>query len=61
MMRRKNKRRTDDADRVVKDIRRQTRRKYSSEDKIAILFYKKVYGSKINRGYKSSSSSLISQ
>lgn len=36
-MRRKNERHTDDADRVEKDIRRQTRRKYSSEDKIRIV------------------------
>lgn len=37
MMRRKNERAKDEADRVVKDIRRQTRRKYSSEDKIRIV------------------------
>jgi transposase len=37
MMRRKNERAKDEADRVVKDIRRQTRRKYSSEDKIQIV------------------------
>lgn len=37
MTRRKNERSTDDADRVVKDIRRRTRRKYSSEDKIRIV------------------------
>ena len=36
-MRRKNERYTDEADRVVKDIKRQTRRKYSSEDKIRIV------------------------
>lgn len=36
-MRRKNERAKDEADRVVKDIRRQTRRKYSSEDKIQIV------------------------
>lgn len=36
-MRRKNERAKDEADRVVKDIRRQTRRKYSSEDKIRIV------------------------
>ena len=36
-MRRKNERRTDDADRIVKDIRRQTRKRYSSEDKIRIV------------------------
>jgi transposase len=37
MMKRKNERRTDDADRIVKDIRRQTRKRYSSEDKIRIV------------------------
>jgi len=37
MMRRKNERFTDDADRVVKDIKRQTRRRFSSEDKIRIV------------------------
>lgn len=36
-MRRKNERHTDAADRVVKDIRRQTRKRYSSEDKIRIV------------------------
>ncbi|MEP6355981.1 MAG: IS3 family transposase [Hyphomicrobiales bacterium] len=36
-MRRKNERFTDDADRVVKDIKRQTRRRFSSEDKIRIV------------------------
>lgn len=36
-MRRKNERHTDGADRVVKDIRRQTRRRFSSEDKIRIV------------------------
>ena len=36
-MKRKNERRTDDADRIVKDIRRQTRKRYSSEDKIRIV------------------------
>ena len=36
-MRRQNERYTDEADRVVKDIKRQTRRKYSSEDKIRIV------------------------
>lgn len=36
-MRRKTERHTDDADRVVKDIRRQTRKRYSSEDKIRIV------------------------
>ena len=36
-MRRKLERPTDDADRVVKDIRRQTRKRYSSEDKIRIV------------------------
>lgn len=36
-MRRKNERQTDAADRVVKDIRRQTRKRYSSEDKIRIV------------------------
>lgn len=36
-MRRKNERQTDVADRVVKDIRRQTRKRYSSEDKIRIV------------------------
>ena len=36
-MRRKNKRITDDADRVVKDIKRQTRRRFSSEEKIRIV------------------------
>lgn len=36
-MRRKPERPTDDADRVVKDIRRQTRKRYSSEDKIRIV------------------------
>ena len=36
-MRRKNERHTDGADRVVKDIRRQTRKRYSSEDKIRIV------------------------
>jgi len=37
MMRRKKERITDDADRVVKDIKRQTRRRFSSEDKIRIV------------------------
>ena len=37
MMRRKNERYTDDADRVVKDIKRQTRRRFSSEEKIRIV------------------------
>ncbi len=36
-MRRKNKRHTEDADRVVKDIRRQTRRRFSAEEKIRIV------------------------
>ena len=36
-MGRKNERRTDDADRVVKDIKRQTRRRFSSEKKILIV------------------------
>ena len=36
-MRRKNKRFTDDADRVVKDIKRQTRRRFSAEEKIRIV------------------------
>ena len=36
-MRRKKERFTDDADRVVKDIKRQTRRRFSSEDKIRIV------------------------
>ena len=36
-MRRKNERRTDDADRVVKDIKRQTRRRFSAEEKIRIV------------------------
>lgn len=36
-MRRKNERAKDEAGRVLKDIRRQTRRKYSSEDKIRIV------------------------
>lgn len=36
-MRRKNERHTDDADRVIKDIRRQTQRRFSSEDKIRIV------------------------
>ena len=36
-MRRKSKRLTDDADRVVKDIKRQTRRRFSSEEKIRIV------------------------
>ena len=36
-MRRKNKRFTDDADRVVKDIKRQTRRRFSAEDTISIV------------------------
>ena len=33
-MRRKHERLTDDADRVVKDIKRQTRRRFSAEEKI---------------------------
>ena len=37
-MRRKNEGHTDGADRVVKDIRRQTRRRFSSEEKIRIVF-----------------------
>lgn len=37
MMRRKNKRFTDDADRVEKDIKRQTRRRFSAEEKIRIV------------------------
>lgn len=36
-MRRKNERLTDDADRVVQDIKRQTRRRYSAEEKIRIV------------------------
>lgn len=36
-MRRKNERITDDADRVVKDIKRQTRRRFSAEEKIRIV------------------------
>jgi len=36
-MKRKNERLTDDADRVVKDIKRQTRRRFSSEEKIRIV------------------------
>lgn len=36
-MRRKNKRVTDDADRVLKDIKRKTRRRYSAEEKIRIV------------------------
>ncbi len=36
-MRRKNERHTDGADRVVKDIRRRTRRRFSSEEKIRIV------------------------
>ena len=36
-MRRKNERRTDDADRVFKDIKRQTRRRFSAEEKIRIV------------------------
>ena len=36
-MRRKSERRTDDADRVVKDIKRQTRRRFSAEEKIRIV------------------------
>ena len=36
-MRRKNERLTDDADRVVKDIKRQTRRRFSAEEKIRIV------------------------
>jgi transposase len=37
MMKRKNERLTDDAERVVKDIKRQTRRRFSAEDKIRIV------------------------
>ena len=36
-MRRKNERITDDADRVVKDINRQTRRRFPAEEKIRIV------------------------
>ena len=36
-MRRKNERFSDDADRVVKDIKRQTRRRFSAEEKIRIV------------------------
>ncbi|GAA0787428.1 hypothetical protein GCM10009077_43150 [Roseibium denhamense] len=36
-MRRKNERLTDDADRVVQDIKRQTQRKFSSDEKIRIV------------------------
>ena len=36
-MRRKKERFTDDADRVVKDIKRQTRRRFSAEEKIRIV------------------------
>ena len=36
-MRRKNERLTDDADRVVKEIKRQTRRRFSAEEKIRIV------------------------
>ncbi len=40
-MRRKNERMTDDADRVVKDIKRQTRRRFSSEEKIRIVLVRR--------------------
>ncbi|EFO28738.1 ISCc3, transposase OrfA [Roseibium sp. TrichSKD4] len=36
-MRRKRDRVTDDADRIVKDIKRQTRRRFSAEEKIRIV------------------------
>ena len=36
-MKRKNQRLTDDADRVVKDIKRQTRHRFFSEEKIRIV------------------------
>jgi len=36
-MRRKNQRITDDADRAVKDMKRQTRRRFSAEEKIRIV------------------------
>ena len=36
-MRRKNERFTDDAGRIVKDIKRQTRRRFSAEEKIRII------------------------
>ena len=36
-MRPKNERFTDDADRVVKDIKRRTRRRFSAEEKIRIV------------------------
>ncbi len=36
-MRRKNERFSDDADRVMKDVKRQTRRRFSAEDKIRIV------------------------
>ena len=36
-MRRKHERLTDDTDRVVKDIKRQTRRRFSAEEKIRIV------------------------
>ena len=36
-MKRKKERMTDDADRVVKDIKRQPRRRFSSEEKIRIV------------------------
>ncbi|EFO29554.1 ISCc3, transposase OrfA [Roseibium sp. TrichSKD4] len=36
-MRRKKDRVTDDADRIVKDIKRQTRRRFSAEEKIRIV------------------------
>ena len=37
MMRRKNERFGDDADRVLKDIKRKTRRRFSAEEKIRIV------------------------
>ncbi|MFT6509737.1 MAG: transposase [Parvibaculaceae bacterium] len=37
MMRDKPERHTDAADRTVKDIRRKTRKRYSSEDKIRVV------------------------
>ena len=43
-MRDKPERHTDAADRTVKDIRRKTRKRYSSEDKIRIVLKKSMIG-----------------
>ena len=49
-MRRKNERFTDYADRVLKDIKRQTRRRFSAEEKIRIVLPDRQLRSKCREG-----------